>query len=238
MSSTSVPRIVCIHAMQPSLVPTARAFREGWPEADVVNLLDDSLAPDVDVTGLDDAMHERFSALGQYAVSARADAVLFTCSAFGGPIERVQAELKPMPVLKPNETMQRVIVERGGKVAVLSMFEPTLPSITRELAAVAAAAGAPLEVLPQFVPSALAALNAGDEAACAAAISSEAVRMVSEHAPDTVALAMFSMAFARPHVEAALAAHCAGVGGEPPPVLTSPDLAISELRERLARPAR
>jgi len=228
------PRVVCIHAMKASLLPTARAFALGFPEAEVVNLVDDSLSADVVSTGCDSRMEARFSALGAYARDcASADAILFTCSAFGSAIERVQAE-SSIPVLKPNGALQRDVVSRGGTVGVLSMFRPTLPSILRELGELAAAEGAALDVVPRFVEGALDALQAGDEARCAELIAADAVQMLAEQPQiSTVALAMFSMAFAGPEVEAALARADPGRGGGLQ-VLTSPDAAVAELRTLFA----
>lgn len=226
------PRVVCIHAMKASLIPTARAFAKGFPEAVVINLLDDSLSVDVAVSGCDSRMEARFSALGAYARDhASANAILFTCSAFGTAIERVQAE-NAIPVLKPNGALQRAVVSRGGKVGVLSMFRPTLPSILRELDQMAAAQGATVQVVPCFVEGALEALQAGDEPRCAQLIAEAAARLVSDQPQmSTVALAMFSMAFARPEVEAAAAR--AAPGREDLRVYTSPDAAVAELRSKL-----
>ena len=191
-------RVVCVHAMAPSLLPTARAFAAVGEAVIVVNLLDDSLAADVKRTGLDEPMHQRFSKLGEYAAQElHADAILFSCSAFGSCIERVQREIPDLPVLKPNEALQRTVVRRGGKAGVLAMFEPTLPSITQELRALAEASGSELQVVPRYVPGALDAFNAGDDARCAELIAEQAVAVAAEHRDlGTLALAMFSMAYA------------------------------------------
>ena len=63
-----------------------------------MNLLDDSLSADLARDGrLKDAMTERFRALGRYAAATGADAILFTCSAFGPCIEAVARAHAPMP---------------------------------------------------------------------------------------------------------------------------------------------
>ena len=62
------PRIVLVHAVEVAMPPVAAAFRELWPEAERVNLLDDSLSidrgPQPDLTP---AMFDRFDRLGAYA---------------------------------------------------------------------------------------------------------------------------------------------------------------------------
>ncbi|HLL13213.1 MAG TPA: arylsulfatase, partial [Rubrivivax sp.] len=79
-----MPRIALIHALAHSLAPINEALERDWPRATRMNLLDDSLSADLANTGaLDAAMTHRFERLADYAVSAGADAILFTCSAFG-----------------------------------------------------------------------------------------------------------------------------------------------------------
>ena len=74
----------------------------------------------------------RFLSLGRYAASTGADAILFTCSAFGPCIEAVAREHAPMPVLKPNEAMIEQAAARGRKIGLLSTFPPTLASMPPE----------------------------------------------------------------------------------------------------------
>jgi hypothetical protein len=99
-------RIALIHALKHSLQPIEASFARLWPEARLMNLLDDSLSADLARDGgLTDVMTERFLRLGRYAAGTGADAILFTCSAFGPCIEAVARAHAPMPVLKPNEAM-------------------------------------------------------------------------------------------------------------------------------------
>merc|ERR1719443_2628735 len=86
-STQPPPRIVLIHAMQPSIASSMPAFENHWPEAELVHLLDDSLARDVGGDapgGSADRMIQRFCSLARYARDGvGCDGVLFTCSAFG-----------------------------------------------------------------------------------------------------------------------------------------------------------
>eukprot|EP00967_Tisochrysis_lutea_P151180 scaffold293606_cov28-Tisochrysis_lutea.AAC.1 len=232
MSSASVRRVVCIHAMKASLAPTERAFSRGFPQAQVAHLLDDSLSVDVAESGCDRVMEDRFSALGKYALEhMSADAILFTCSAFGSAIERVQAE-SSIPVLKPNASLQHEIVSRGGTAGVLSMFRPTLDSIVQELNQMASAESKSLRVVPYFVEGALEELQRGEDARCGELIANATLRLLDDEPHiSSIALAMFSMAFARPQVTTAvahLAAHRPDLK-----IITSPDAAIADLRSVL-----
>ena len=208
-------RIALVHALKHSIVPIEAAFASLWPDAGLMNLLDDSLSADVARDGrITDAMTERFLRLGRYAAGAGADAILFTCSAFGSCIEAVAREQAPMPVLKPNEAMIELAVTQGHRIGLLSSFPPTLRSMPAEFPA-------SVELIPKLAEGAMAALDRGDRA--------EHDRLVVEASRDLrdcdlIALAQYSMAPA-----AALVAEASGR-----PVLTTPDSAVLKLKELLA----
>ena len=126
-------RITLVHALKHSIVPIEASFARLWPDARLMNLLDDSLSADLARDGgLTDAMTERFLRLGRYAAGTGSDAILFTCSAFGPCIEAVARAHAPMPVLKPNEAMIEQAVAKGRKIGLLSTFPPTLASMPPE----------------------------------------------------------------------------------------------------------
>src|SRR3954462_9030520 len=198
------PRIALIHALKHSIAPIEAAFAKAWPEARLMNLLDDSLSSDLAHDGrLNDAMTERFLALGHYAAATGAEAILFTCSAFGPCIEAVAAAHAPMPVLKPNEAMIEQAVTMGKRIGLLSTFPLTLVSMPPEFPA-------SVRVVPKLAEGALAALDRGDRV--------EHDRLIAEASRDLrdcdlIALAQYSMAPA-----AVQAAEASGVT-----VLTTPD---------------
>jgi hypothetical protein len=207
-------RIALVHALKHSIVPIEAAFATHWPEARLMNLLDDSLSADVAGDGgITAAMTERFLKLGRYAKGAGADAILFTCSAFGVCIEAVAREQAPMPVLKPNEGMIEQAIGKGRRIGLLSTFAPTLLSMPPEFPG-------SVEIVPKLAEGALAALDRGDRA--------EHDRLVAEAAKDLrgcdlIALAQYSMAPA-----AALVAEASGR-----PVVTTPDSAVLKLKQAL-----
>ena len=207
-------RIALVHALKHSIVPIEPAFASHWPEASLMNLLDDSLSADVARDGrITDAMTERFLRLGRYAAGAGADAILFTCSAFGSCIEAVAREQAPMPVLKPNEAMIEQAVGKGRRIGLLSTFPPTLVSMPPEFPR-------SVEIVPKLAAGAMAALDRGDRA--------EHDRLVGEASKDLrdcdlIALAQYSMA-----PTAALVAELSGR-----PVVTTPDSAVLKLKQVL-----
>jgi hypothetical protein len=119
-------RIALIDALKHSIEPVEDAFRRLWPDARTTNLMDDSLSADLAEQGtLDAAMTDRFLTLARYQQACAADAILFTCSAFGPCIEACAADLSPMPVLKPNEAaIEEAVALAGprGAMGLLSTF--------------------------------------------------------------------------------------------------------------------
>src|ERR1700730_5057936 len=208
-------RIALIHALKHSIVPIEASFAKLWPDARLMSLLDDSLSADLARDGrLTDAMTDRFLRIGRYVASTGADAILFTCSAFGPCIEAVARAHTPMPVLKPNEAMIEQATALGRKIGLLSTFPPTLVSMPPEFPA-------SVEIVPKLAEGALTALDRGDRA--------EHDRLVTEASRslldcDLIALAQYSMAPA-----ASLVAEASGR-----PVLTTPDSAVLKLKELLA----
>jgi len=207
-------RIALIHALRHSPPPIEAAFLRLWPQATLMNLLDDSLSADLARDGrITTAMTERFLDLAAYARRTGADAILFTCSAFGPCIEAVRAALSPLPVLKPNEAMIEEAAAIGGPIGLLASFAPTLQSMPPEFPA-------SLAVTTRLADGALAALDRGDGA--------EHDRLAAAAARDlegcsAIALAQFSLARAAPAVAAATGK----------PVLTTPDSAVRKLKRLL-----
>ena len=213
-------RIALIHATPVALEPIADAFRAVWPEARTTNLLEDSLSQDVAAAGrLTPAMHQRFCELAAYAERTRADAILFTCSAFGPCIETAR-RVVGIPVLKPNEAMIDAAFAAGRRFALVATFEPSIPSMKSEIEDEARKRNVEIALSVVAVPEALKALQAGDPGKHDALIA-EAVRKITP--ADAVILAQFSMARA----ESAVARVATGR------VLTSPRLAVEGLRRLL-----
>jgi hypothetical protein len=72
--------------------PVQDAFARGWPEAETVNLLEDSLSPDLEAAGeLTRSLKNRIAALARYGMDIGAGGILFTCSAFGEAIDAAAA---------------------------------------------------------------------------------------------------------------------------------------------------
>ena len=214
-------RIALIHATPLAIDPIASTFAAMWPEARLTNLLEDSLSQDLAAAReLTASMHRRFSDLATYARDCGADAVLFTCSAFGPCIETAR-RVVGIPVLKPNEAMIEEALALGSRLALVATFEPSLPSMVAELEEAAQSRAQTVDITVRAVPGAMDALRAGRPQDHDAQIA-DAVRDLDN--VDAVILAQFSMARANAAAAKATAA----------PVLTSPNSAVLRLKSLLA----
>ena len=217
----SRPRIVLIHATPVAIDPIREALAAGWPDAEPVNILDDSLSPDRAATDdLSDALTDRIVALARYARGIGASGVLFTCSAFGPAIEQAARALD-IPVLKPNEAMFEGALERGANIGMIATFQPAKASMEAEFAEEARRVAQEARLTTRVVEPAMTALRAGDAATHNRLVAEAAASMPP---CDAIVLAHFSTARAAEAVRAVTDV----------PVLTSPDAAVAKLKRLIA----
>ena len=212
-----MPRIALVHAVSVAMAPVHDAFRQLWPEAECVDILDTSLSRDRERDGeLTRAMVGRFLLLAKYAEDHGAAGILFTCSAFGEAIEEAAAAAK-VPVLKPNEAMFDAALAAGKRLGMLATFQPSVAGMEEEFREMAGAAGSKTALSSFCVPGAMKALQAGDGAEHDQLVAIAAPRF-ADH--DAVLLAHFSTSRAAAAVKAAV--RC--------PVLTAPGAAVTKLK--------
>ena len=222
------PRIALIHATPLAVSPINDSFKNLWPQAICQNLLDDSLSVDLARDGeLTEAMIKRFLNLTHYTLSAGADAILFTCSAFGVAIEACAKESN-VPVLKPNEAMfdealSLARTDKKLKVALLVTFNPSIASMSEELNQMAKAKAIDLDLVTAHVPVAMQHLANGD-----AQKHHDLIAQTAAQLPpcDVILLAQFSMAAAKQTVSEKLK-------NSNLPVLSSPVCAVQALQKAL-----
>jgi Asp/Glu/hydantoin racemase len=213
----SAPRIALLHAMPVAVDPVAHVFKEQWPQARVTHLLDDALPADlIAAGGVTLAIVERFVTLARYSETSGANAILFTCSAFGSAIDAAKQAVR-VPVLKPNEAMLEEALAAGSDLALIATFEPSISSLKKELEELAASRGIRLRLKTRAVPAAIAALQKGQGAEHDRLIAAAA----REVGPcDALVLGQFSMARAAARIDMTPGRK----------VLTSPHSAVSRLK--------
>jgi Asp/Glu/hydantoin racemase len=210
------PRIVLLHATPIAMAPVQTAFAETWPNAEIVNLLDDGLTIDrAKEADLSAAMIDRFVRFGEYGYRMDADGILVTCSAFGPAIDQLAASV-PVPVLKPNEAMFQAALAQGQNIGMLATFAPSVSTMTDEWDEYVAQAGGKATLRTIVVNDAIDRLRNGD--------AETHNRLVAERAPelancDAIMLAHFSTSRAAAAVRAKVSV----------PVLTAPHAAVERM---------
>lgn len=213
-------RIALIHATPVAIEPIRNAFEKDWPEAEMVNLLDDSLSTDLAAAGEQTPeIKHRIVALAGYAVSLHADAVLFTCSAFGDAID-LSKQTVSVPVLKPNEAMFTEAMDAGKVIGMVATFGPSVASMEKEFQEMADSLGKSIRLETRLVEDAMTALRKGDKVAHNRLVAESAKRL--EHC-DVVMLAHFSTSSALTQVQQTISTR----------VLTSPHSAVGKLKAAL-----
>lgn len=226
--TTKPLRIARIHALEESLTPIRDAFAQHWPDVHSFDLLDTSLAVDLAEAGgqLDSAMMDRFKTLADYVAQAPgkdgpADAILFTCSAFGAAIEAVKQRLS-IPVMRPTEAAFEEALTLGNRIALVVTFQTSLTSLSAELHQMAAARGQEITITGVMVEGALAALKSGDGARHDALVAQACANLPEQ---DVMLLGQFSLARAAKILEPLVNY----------PVLTTPGCAVQTLRAKLSQ---
>ena len=210
-------RVVLIHATPVAIDPILGVFRQEWPQAEPVNILDDSLSTDLESAGsLTPAITRRIVSMAQYGSNIGAAAILFTCSAFGRAIDTAKTALT-IPVLKPNEAMFEDALSAGDRLGLLATFGPSVPSMEAEFHDLVHRRSSTARIESLLVESAMAALLKND--------SGTHNRLLAEAAPrlsgcDAIMLAHFSTSRALAEVQQAVGCR----------VLTSPHSAVARLK--------
>lgn len=213
-------RIVLVHPTPLALPPVDEAFKTLWPQAQVLNLLDESLYADVGPNGeTTPGLMARVANLLRHAEASGADGIVFSGSTFGPAVEEGRKGMK-VPVLRIEEAMMDEAVARGGSVLVVSTQKRAMPVVRGTLDASAKRAGKAPEIKELWVEGARDALNAGD--------IDKHDRLIAEQSAaagnfDTIVLSMISMAPARTKMPAPLAAK----------TLTSGETTVARMRKLL-----
>ena len=214
--------IAVLHTSPATIEVFGKLLRERLPGRRVINILDDSILPELADNGADvAAVLPRWRNYARTAQERGAGLILNACSSIGAFCATVEAELG-IPVVRVDAAMAREAVSRGDRIAAVATLKTTLRPTCELLEATARAAGRLPAIEPVLVEGAYEALMAGDQARhddlLAAALEQAARKN------DVVVLAQASMARVLPRIAAS----------EQGKFLVSPPLAVEELVRRAA----
>lgn len=213
-------KITVIHTTTATVSSIPALIQEEIPGAQVNNILDDSILPDMNHQIDVDWVRERWLTYVNIAVRNGSQAVLSACSTVGEFAQEANRR-SPIPVYRIDEAMVRAAVDRGGVICVLATLHSTLGPTVRFLRSVAQEQGKNCTILEQFVDGAYDALMAGDQAAHDQKIM-QAIRETDGEVTSFV-LAQASMARALAHAQPCILDK----------VLTSPPMGVQKLKRDL-----
>ena len=117
-------RIVMIHAIAESIPPVGMAFGDVFPEAEVINLLDESLFIDFD-DQLTPKLRRRMSQLICYSAEHGADAIGLACSVYASVVDSAR-ELVDVPVVSSYGPVVNDALQYGRRIGVVASVPATL----------------------------------------------------------------------------------------------------------------
>ena len=176
-----------------TLVPVFQQLtRQSLPGIKVFNIVDDSLIADVIRKGELTAQTARrvVDYVGS-AENAGADYIMVTCSSIGAAVEASGA-LTKVPVLRVDQPMADLAVQKGKKVGVIATLPTTLAPTSDHVKRRAAKVGKEIELEARLCEGAFDALMGGDPARHDLMVA-EALKELSKRV-DVIVLAQASMA--------------------------------------------
>jgi hypothetical protein len=127
--SKNAPRVALVSSTRAVFGPMEAAFREGFPEAQILHLLDETLIEDFRREG-GLSPHSRRKAL-QMALTAQeagVDGILVTCSTLSPSVDDLRPFLK-IPVVKIDEPVIEEVVRKAEVIGLLATAETVLKSV-------------------------------------------------------------------------------------------------------------
>ncbi len=154
--------ITLIHNSQVIIEQVGEAFKRIYPEADVINIMDESLLRDIKTKGAIDQFGVR--RVCRYALCAEdlgADAVMMTCSSLCEAVFAARPMIK-IPAFAINEPMAIEAIAKGVKIGVLGTLGSVLDPTARLVLQKAKETNKTVELKKTVCEAAFEALLSGD----------------------------------------------------------------------------
>jgi Asp/Glu/hydantoin racemase len=213
-------RVVMIHAVAESMQPTKLAFQEVFPEAELVNLLDEGLFLDFD-DQLTPSLRRRMTQLICYSAEHGAQAIGLACSVYT-PMVEMLCGVVDVPIISSYGPVMAEALRVGHRVGLIAAVPATLRDTKYFLQKAAREIGASTEVYPRLAEDLMDVKRYEGEAAFCRRLAEE-VDKLAPHV-DGVLLTQFSMASALTHLRSTASV----------PVLSAPHSSARRLKALLA----
>lgn len=212
-------RVVMIHALAESIPPVRLAFRDEFPEAEVINLLDEGLL--IDFPGsITPHLRRRMSGLIGYCQDNHADAIGLACSVYA-PVVDSARYLVDVPLVSSYGPVMQEAVAAGPRIGVIATNAATMSDSEYYLNRAAQESGRATRVTQRLAPDLIQALREGGQSAFERRLEEETLALAPE--VDVVLLSQFSFATALDHLRQV----------SPVPVLSAPHSSARRLKQLL-----
>ena len=213
-------RVAVIHTSFVSVEDLKSMFKEIIPQVQMINIIDDSLLPEViESGGLTPGVIRRICSYAIQAEEMGVDIILNQCSSVGEAVDVARTMLK-IPYLKIDEPMAAEAVKIGGRITVVATLPTTLNPSVALIEKAAIVTGKKVQINRCLVEGAFELLVSGKRERHNQMVL-ETIRSKQESS-DVIVLAQGSMICLLPQLS-----------GITVPVLTSPRLGVENVKRRL-----
>ena len=213
-------RVTMIHAIAESIPPVRLAFDEEFPEAEVINVLDESLLVDFD-DQLTPDLRRRITNIIGYCQDNKADAIGLACSVYAPVVESAK-DLVHVPLVSSYGPVMANAVTAGPRIGLIASVASTMRDSKYYLHLAADEAGVEIEPQLCLAEDLITVMRAEGQSGLERRLEEEVLKIASK--VDVVLLTQFSFAAALAHLEKV----------SPIPVLSAPHSSARTLKKLLS----
>ncbi|MDA0264957.1 MAG: hypothetical protein O3A93_12245 [Chloroflexi bacterium] len=213
-------RVTMIHALAESIPSVRLAFAEEFPEAEVINVMDEGLLIDFDDHITPD-LRRRMSSLIGYCQDNKADAIGLACSVYA-PVVDSARHLVNIPLVSSYGPVMADAVAAGPRVGIIASVPATMRDSEHYLRLAAEQAGKPVEPHLCLAEDLIDVMRNEGQAGLERRLEEEVMKLAPD--VDVVLLSQFSFAAALSHLEKI----------SPVPVLSAPHSSARTLKRLLS----
>ncbi len=213
-------RVTMIHAVTESILPVRLAFREEFPEAEVINVLDEGLLFDFN-NQITPQLRRRMSNLIGYCQDNHADAIGLACSVYA-PVVDSARNLVNVPLVSSYGPVMSDAVAAGPRVGMIASVAATILDSEYYLRLAAEEAGKPIEPVLCLAEDLIVVMRTEGQSGLERRLEEEVMKLAPD--VDVVLLTQFSFAAALAHLQIV----------SPVPVLSAPHSSARTLKRLLS----
>ena len=213
-------RVTMIHAIAESIPPVRLAFDEEFPEAEVINVLDESLLVDFD-DQLTPDLRRRITNIIGYCQDNKADAIGLACSVYAPVVESAK-DLVHVPLVSSYGPVMADAVTAGPRIGLIASVAATMRDSKYYLHLAADEAGVEIEPQLCLAEDLITVMRAEGQSGLERRLEEEVLKIASK--VDVVLLTQVSFAAALAHLEKV----------SPIPVLSAPHSSARTLKKLLS----